>query len=193
MNTETKQTEQTEQTDRDEKGQYIPGNQYLSLNAFKQGSRPDRPNKWTILELRDIMIDYLQTCLDNRLPIIKSGLQLELGISREAMDNYSKGEYGKTEEERQAYAALFRQFYTVIESELETELRRDKGQVNGIIFALKNQFHNSWRDEKHISVNNETRTIQIIVGPDSALTQRLEQAARDDNIQFIEHTGEGGE
>jgi len=81
MNTETKQTEQTEQTDRDEKGQYIPGNQYLSLNAFKQGSSPDRPNKWTILELRDIMIDYLQTCLDNRLPIIKSGLQLELGIS----------------------------------------------------------------------------------------------------------------
>ena len=139
------------------------------------------------------MIDYLQTCSDNQQPIIKSGLQLKLGISREAMDNYAKGEYGKTEEEKQAYAALFELFYTVIESELETELRRDKGQVNGIIFALKNQFHNSWRDEKHISVNNETRTIQIIVGPDSALTQRLEQAARDDNIQFIEHTGEGGE
>ena len=190
MNTETKQTEQTEQTDRDEKGQYIPGNQYLSLNAFKQGSRPDRPNKWTILELRDIMIDYLQTCLDNRLPIIKSGLQLELGISREAMDNYSKGEYGKTEEEKQAYAALFRQFYTVIESELETELRRDKGQVNGIIFALKNQFHNSWRDEKHISVSNETKTIKIIADPDSALAKRLLQAG---GVQVIEHTEEGGE
>ena len=187
------ETKQTEQTDRDENGQFLPGNQYLSLNAFKQGSRPDRPNKWTILELRDIMIDYLQTCLDNRQPIIKSGLQLKLGISREAMDNYAKGEYGKTEEEKQAYAALFRQFYTVIESELETELRRDKGQVNGIIFALKNQFTSTWRDEKHISVNNETKTIKIIVGPDSALARRLEQVAGDGNIQFIEHTGEGGE
>jgi len=78
----------------------------------------------------------------------------------------------------------------VLEEELESELRRKTGQVSGIIFALKNQFHNSWRDEKHISVNNETRTIQIIVGPDSPLAQRLEQAG---GVQVIEHTEKGGE
>lgn len=190
MNTETKQTKQTKQTDRDENGQFLPGNQYWQLNAFKNGNA-GRPNKWPPEQVGKIMADYLQICLDIVRPITKAGLRIMLGISPEAMDNYAKGEYGKTEEERQAYVALFEQFNTVLEEELESELRRKTGQVSGIIFALKNQFHNAWKDEKYISVDTtEKRTIKIIVGPDSPLAQRLEQAG---GVQVIEHTEEGGE
>ena len=47
--------------------------------------------------------------------------------------NYAKSEYGKSEKDKRGYVDTFGQFSTVIENELETELRRDKGQVNGII------------------------------------------------------------
>jgi len=139
MKDKDKDKETEQQPDRDENGKFLPGNQYLSLNAFKKGNM-GRPNKWTVTEVKEKMADYLQACLDNERPITKAGLALALGITREALDNYSKGEYGKTDEHKQAYADMFGMFFTVIEDELETELRRKTGQVSGIIFALKNQF-----------------------------------------------------
>jgi len=181
-----KETEQ--QTDRDEKGQFLPGNQYLSLNAFKKGNI-GRPNKWTVMELIEIMSGYLQACLDNERLITKAGLRLALDISSETMDNYAKGEYGKTKEDKRAYVDAFRQFFTVIEDELEIELRRKTGQVTGIIFALKNQFRTDWKDEKYLSVDtNEPRTIKLVLDPDSALAKRLTD--QDDASVLIEHDAE---
>ena len=178
-----KETEQ--QPDRDENGKFLPGNQYLSLNAFKDGNI-GRPNKWTVTELKEKMAVYLQACLDNERPITNAGLRLVLGISAEAMDNYSKGEYGKTDEDKQAYADMFGMFFTVIEDELETELRRKTGQVSGIIFALKNQFSGNWKDEKYINLDTkEARTIKVILHPDSALAKRLKEAGCE--IEVIDH------
>ena len=120
-----------------------------------------------------------------------------LGISAEAMNNYSKGEYGKSDKEKRGYVDAFRQFFTVIENELETELRRDKGQVNGIIFALKNQFSNDWRDEKHIKVDERKEyKIMLVLPPDSPIAKRLAQegvqlvSPKSENI--IEHDSEAG-
>ena len=172
--------------DRDEEGLFLPGNQYWSLNAFKKGCSADRPNKWTPDQLRTIMADYLETRLDDGKPITKAGLRLALGISREALNNYSKGEYGKSEEDKRAYVDLFSLFDTVIEAELEQELRRDKGQVNGIIFALKNQFSGNWKDEKHLSLeSHELQVIRIISDPGGALAKRLM-----DEGQLIEYVTE---
>jgi len=181
------ETKETEQNDWDEKGNFLPGNQYWQLNAFKEGNI-GRPNKWTPEQAIEIMADYLQARLDDKKPITKAGLRLKLGISAEALDNYSKGEYGKSEEEKQAYVNIFMQFNNVIEDELETELRRNTGQVSGIIFALKNQFHNTWKDEKYLSVDtNERRTIKIICDPNSELGKRLSQ---DGASELIEHEAE---
>ena len=117
----------------------------------------------------------------------KAGLRLVLGISAEAMDNYSKGEYGKTDEDKQAYADIFGMFFTVIEDELETELRRKTGQVSGIIFALKNQFSGNWREEKYINLDKkEARTIKIVLSPDSALAKRLKEQGGCD-IEVIDY------
>lgn len=183
-----KDKETKQQNDRDKNGQFLPGNQYLSLNAFKKGNI-GRPNKWTVKELVEIMADYLQACLDSERPITKAGLRLVLGISGETLDNYAKGEYGKTEEDKRGYVDAFRQFFTVIEDELETELRRKTGQVTGIIFALKNQFHSDWRDEKYLSIDtNKPRTIKVIVDHGSPLAKRLEQAGRGELIEYTPET-----
>jgi len=184
-----KETETEQHKDHDEQGKFLPGNKYLSVNAFKKGSSPDRPNKWTVTEAVDIVAEYLQSRLDDGQWITWAGLRLRLGISKEGLDNYRKGEYGKTEEDKKAYVHIFDMFSTVIEDELETELRRKTGQVSGIIFALKNQFHTDWRDEKYLTVDdNKLRTIQVIMPFGSALAKRLEQAGQVDLIEYTPET-----
>ena len=191
--TETKQTQQTEQKDRDENGQFLPGNSLWGLHAWEPGN-DGRPNLFTPIELRDKVIQYVEDRQDERKTITLSGLRCYLGLSASGLRAYAQGEIGHKEKDKLAYVYVLDQFNGYMEDEAECLLSREKGSIDGIKFRMKNMWPSVWRDSKYISVDtNERRTIQIIVGPDSALTQRLEQVASDGNIQFIEHTGEGGE
>jgi len=191
--TETKQTKQTEQKDRDDNGCFLPGNSLWRLGAWRPGNE-GRPNLFTPIELRDLVIQYVQDRESIKKTITLSGLRVYLGLSIAGLRAYRLGEIGKKENDKLAYVYVLDQFNGYMEDEAECLLSREKGSIDGIKFRMKNMWPTVWRDSKYISVDtNERRTIQIIVGPDSALTQRLEQVARDGNIQFIEHTGEGSE
>jgi len=184
---------ETEQPDRDENGQFLPGNSLWRLGAWQPGNE-GRPNLFTPIELRDLVIQYVQDRESIKKTITLSGLRVYLGLSIAGLRAYRLGEIGKKENDKLAYVYVLDQFNGYMEDEAECLLSREKGSIDGIKFRMKNMWPTVWRDSKYISVDtNERRTIQIIVGPDSALTQRLEQVARDGNIQFIEHTGEGSE
>ena len=184
---------QTEQNDRDEEGKFLPGNSLWRLHAWEPGNE-GRPNIFTPIEFRDEVIQFVEVRRAENISSTWSGLRGWLGLSASGLRAYAQGEIGHTEKDRLAYAYVLDQFSGFMEDEAECLLSREKGSIDGIKFRMKNMWPTVWRDSKHISVDtNERRTIQIIVGPDSALTQRLEQVASDGNIQFIEHTGEGGE
>ena len=187
-------TNTTIDTIRDEQGRFLPGHPLWQLHAFKEGNI-GRPNKWTPAECAEIITGYLQDRIDNDRTITKAGLMVALGISHEALSNYASGEYGKTEDDKRAYVDIFSATSAVIEDQLEEQLSRDKGQVSGVIFRLKN--HYGWRDEKHLSVaSQETKTIQVMLHPGPLYDQLIEAGADiqalpvKTNGELIEHDQE---
>ena len=175
-----------DQPTRDEKGRFLPGNPLWQLHAFADGHIGLRDNAWSPEECAEIMALYIQDRMDNDRTITKAGLYLALGLSKEACNNYAKGEYGKSDEDRRAYIDLFSLASTVMEDQLEEQLSRDKGQVNGVIFRLKN--HYGWRDERHLSLEtNELRTIKLIV-QGGELSQRLKDQGEVIEGEVVEKT-----
>lgn len=178
---------QTEQNDRDEEGKFLPGNSLWRLNAWEPGNE-GRPNMFSPEELRDQVIQYVEGRHEQNKTITLSGLRVYLGLSRQGLYDYAEGKYGKTDEDKRAYMYIIDQLNGYMEDEAESKLDREKGSTHGLIFRMKNMWPNYWKDEKHLSVDTkEIRTIQVIVAPDSALYQRLQQQG--DVVQFIEHEG----
>jgi len=162
-----------EQKDRDDKGQFLPGNSLWRLGAWQPGNE-GRPNLFTPIELRDLVIQYVQDRESIKKTITLSGLRVYLGLSIAGLRAYRLGEIGKTENDKLAYVYILDQFDGYMEDEAESKLDREHGSTKGIEFRMKNMWPTVWKDSKHISVDtSEHRTIRLVLDPQSALAQHL--------------------
>lgn len=149
--------------------------------------RPYRPNKWLPAELASSVVEYFETRITEAKPFAWSGLAVYCGISREGLDNYAKGEYGKTPEDKKAYVDTLKWARSIIEAQREGELLRTTGQVAGVIFALKN--HHGWRDDRYLTVDTtETHQLVVQLPPElaNALETRMDSGVQPDKGELIE-------
>lgn len=157
-----------EVTVRDEKGRFLPNNNI----GFALGNA-GRPPMYAPEELITRVAGYFAECNERQRPYAWAGLALYLGMSREGLDNWSKGEY-EGRGNKVVYVDCLKVARTVIEDQREELLiRRENGNISGIIFALKAGPH-GWRDERHLSVDTHT-TQRLVVQLDPELTAKLEQ------------------
>jgi len=185
------ETKQTEQKDRDENGQFLPGNSLWRLGAWKPGNE-GRPNLYTPIEFKDIVVQYVQDRKAIKKTTTMSGLRVYLGLSASGLRAYEQGEIGKTDQDKEDYIYILDQFRGYMEDEAESKLDRERGSTHGIEFRLKNIVPSNWKDSKHISVDTkERRTIKIIADPNSNWGKRLLEYGAD--VQVIEHTEEDGD
>ncbi len=128
-------------TDRAKNGQFLPGNPL----CFKKGHLGLRPNKYKPEEMEREIVNYATQCLDTEQPITIAGLRVWLGVSADTLYDYANGRFGKTEEDKRAYVHIMDMFFGAREARLEGKLERDRGNVNGVIHALNNQYSERWR------------------------------------------------
>ena len=94
-------------------------------------------------------------------------------MCRESLDNYAKGEY-EARGEIATYVDVLKAARTVIEAEREELLiRRESGNISGIIFALK---QHGWRDDKHITVQQTERQRLVLQLPQDLADLLAKQA-----------------
>lgn len=158
----------TDLAERNELGQLLPGH---SLR-FALGNA-GRPPKYTPDEWETQIATYFAVRNEENRPYTWAGLSLSMGMSREALDNWLKGEYeGRGEKAR--YVDALKAARTAIEDQREELLiRRESGNIAGIIFALKQY---GWRDEKHLNIDQVERH-ELIVQLPHVLADKLSDAA----------------
>ena len=156
---------------RDAEGKFLPGNPLWKIGAFKPGHPGLRPNKFTPEEAFHRIANYFDNQADRKRPPTPSGIRLCLGIfNRETFNKYRKGEYGKTADDRRAYADVFDWASLVIETYCEEELLRTTGQVQGITKMLENKY--GWRDVRHLAVESREVT-HLVIEVSPALAEKL--------------------
>jgi hypothetical protein len=158
----------TKEPQRDCKGRFLPNNDI----GFALGSA-GRPPKYTPEEWVTRIAGYFARCNEQDRPYTWAGLALFMRMSREALDNWLKGEY-EGRGEQAVYVDCLKAARTAIECQREELLiRRENGNIAGIIFALK--AGNGWRDEKHIQLSQSPQRLSVILAPE--LKALLEQRA----------------
>lgn len=167
--------------DMTETGSLAPGNRWM-MPRWQPG-QSGRPAKYTPHKLWYAVKEYVEThTSQNELRILNklepkrltwAGLANHLGITRQSLDSYAKGDIGKTDDHRAGVSAILAQYRTLMESELEDMLTSKAFATEGVKFALKNQ--NDWRDEKHLNVKSEEKQRLIIEVPE-ALANKIEHA-----------------
>lgn len=128
---------------RDELGRFMNGDK-SSLKRFRSET-----------DLRERVIDYLEQCeRDEKLPTV-SGLALALGFrSRMSLLRYEKEEGYEKYFDLIAFAKL-----KIMEAR-EDALTNGRGNVIGLIFALKNAGEESWTDKNESKVVTQDATIK---------------------------------
>ena len=150
-------------------GQFIPGGvNPWRMPAYKPG-QSGHTARYTATRLANVCAEYMANRNGQRSTW--SGLAAYLGISRQALDRYAKGEFGK---DTRAIVAVLEYYRTLMEAELEQRLTSKDHATQGVIFALKNQA--GWRDEKHLSVE-QTQTQRLVIQLPSELNQLLTDRA----------------
>ena len=132
---------------------------FMEGNALRHQGRP---NMYTVDEMRERIAEYLEHCQECEKPATWPGLSLYLGLTRQALWKYRRGECGR-DGQAKLYAELLEQVDLFMEAELEGGLQRVKGQTAGIQFALMNRFSADWRQRvEHI--DRQTLEVTIDLG-----------------------------
>lgn len=142
-----------------------------------------RPNKFTPLEAAETAAQYFTEQINLGKPFTNAGIARALNISSEALDNYRKGEYGKTPEMKQQYVDCFKWVRSVLQEYAEEQLFRTTGQVAGAIFTMKNLYQ--WRDDRYLTVD-QTETHQLVVQLPPELANALETRMESADPRIIE-------
>lgn len=148
----------------------------FALDHGRQGGR-------TRIVTPERIIDAVESMETAGQPITWAGVALAVGVSRPTLDEYLRGTLGADDP---AIRTTLRGVRTLIESDLEGELRRKTGQTGGIVFALKNQA--GWRDERHLAVESqENQTLSVTVDPQlAAMLRRPAPLEQHDNSTLID-------
>ncbi len=97
-----------------------------------------RPRKYNNSEDMQILIDkYFLDCEEQNKGLTMSGLGNALSMSRNAISNYNNND---------EFSDTIKKAKQRVEQHLEEKLIDNKGNVTGIIFNLKNNFH--WKDKQ---------------------------------------------
>jgi len=109
-----------------------------------QKNKGGRPMKYTSARaLSNAINRYFDTCDEKGKVYTVTGLAYSLGMTRKGLIGYEKREkFGNA-----IWDAKMR-----IQEQLETELRRTKGQVTGTMFSLKNNF--GWKEKNETEIKN---------------------------------------
>lgn len=117
-------------------------------------------------ELSDLVDKYLADCKEVDDPPLMLELALVLGISRETLSMYARGEYDD-EEANEVYSDTFKRARTHVEVIKNKMLIKAKGSTIGLIFDLKN--NHGWCDKVDIqSTQNLTTTVKKDMSTDEA-------------------------
>ncbi len=100
-------------------------------------------------ELEDMAMEFINKCVDDKLPMTISGLALHLGFcSRQSFYDY---------EDKPLFTYTIKRLRLMIETSYEAALRTDRSPT-GAIFALKNF---GWIDKQEIKHEGSAITIQV--------------------------------
>ena len=149
-------------------------------NVFRH---PGRPNKLTPAAMKVSVAEFLELRQESGKPATLPGLAVHLGLSRQALWAYRKGECGKTDADRAAFQQLFELFDQTLEDELEGLLQRERGQTGGIQHRLNNRFGDDWRTSQHDWTAGQTLEVHIDLGRANELPRKL----AGDGTELIEH------
>ena len=98
-----------------------------------------RPRKWERPDdMAEAVQDYFAWADERGWPYAWADVAVHLGISREALDNYSKGEYGRHDGTAQGFVDVLKRANALLEGQAERRLQSN-GQAAGAIFWLKNR------------------------------------------------------
>lgn len=145
-----------------------------------------QPNKYTPDEVVTTVINYFNTQIEQEKPIVITDISIALGMHRDSIHAMLKGEIGRTPELKKQYSDAIKWLYGLVENYREKLLSREKGNVTGVIFALKN--HHGWRDEKHLNVQTEEKQTLTLQLPED-LAAKLTQNAGD-SVDIVTIEGE---
>ena len=98
----------------------------------------------TAEELEKRINEYYDRCEEKEIPLTISGLAVWLGMNRRTLTNYSH---------REKFGYLIEEARNRIEASMEEKMLMNKINVTGAIFALKN--HYKWTDRQEVQTTNE--------------------------------------
>ncbi len=151
-------------------GHFLPGHVWKAP-PWRPG-QSGHTARYTPGRLVTVCTEYIEQQVENTEPITWSGLAWHMGLSRRALDKYSKGEIGK---DRLGIVHTLDIMKTYMESELETKLTNREHATSGVIRALEVLDRDKWGDNKKIDIDVKQQ-ISISLDPDSALAKRLNGA-----------------
>ena len=168
--------------DRDAQGRFLPGNSYMAPRWVKGQS--GKPARYTPRKLEHAITGYVNMCLEQGIPIGRAGLAVALGMTTPALLRYTRGEIGKTDDDRAGCSFVLEAFNTLIEAQIESRLDSKDYATSGLIFKAKNLFPDRWQDTRNIHVNHtEQMKLVVELDPTSKLFQRLQESG---GVEVIE-------
>ena len=174
----------SEVIDRDAEGRFLPGNRYMAPRWVKGQS--GKPARYTPRKLEHAITGYVNTCLEQNLPISRAGLAVVLNMTSQGLGQYRRGEIGKSDDDRAGCAFVLEAFDTLLEAQIESRLDSKEYATTGLIFKAKNMFPDRWTDTKHLNVDTQgDQQVIMMLPPD--LAQTLAER-RGETIEAIDTT-----
>ena len=151
-----------------ETGQFLPGHTWKAP-PWKPG-KSGHTARYTPGRLRTVCTEYIEQQAINDKPLTWSGLAWFMGISRQALTRYYKGDIGL---DKPGIVHTLEIMRTAIEAQREEMLVNKDYATAGVIAALRSQDPDTWGDKAQAQQAN-TPSIRVILAP-GPLTDRLEQ------------------
>lgn len=151
-------------------GQFLPGNIW-KMPAWRPG-KSGHTARYTPNRLINICTEYVIKQKEEAKSLTWAGLARHMGLSRPALDKYSKGNIGN---DKPGIVSVLEYMKTIMEEEKEQRLEDRDYATAGVIKALQALDPEKWGDNKKIEVDIKQQ-ISIAIDPDSALGKRLNSA-----------------
>lgn len=121
----------------------------------EEKNREGRPNKFTSVEFLQMQIDaYFDKCNAEKRPFTVTGLALFLDTSRETITDYEK---------KDEFSDTIKRAKNRILQQKEEMLCKTAGQVAGVIFDLKNNYPQHYKDKIEQEITgNQNINVTII-------------------------------
>ena len=154
-------------------GAIVPSHGRGYLIPFKRGNA-GRPLKYTPKQLGTAILEYLDIRDAQEKPYGIMSLVAQLGLTKTAWQKLEKGEFGKSQAQKDSFIAACEYFRTIVEGQREDMLVDKNYATSGVALAMKN--HHNWRDDKHLSVDVQETKLVVELDPSSKLARRLQES-----------------